>query len=236
MHRRLVTLVLLFAFFLPAVLSAQDSRLNGLWVAPIAKGTGPKFLAFTFQVTGDTFTGTVSDTGGTPDRFVNGKIANGQISFSIPKQKMEGAAIEIFYTGTLKNEKRLDLVEAIHFTGYTVVRKPGTQAQSTTLEGEWVLQGLKDTTYVLHVQGETLTGEVVDRLHLMHNGKDLINQVVHLPLTEGTVHSKDFSFSFINHWFNPIRWSGTVDGDHLNVNTETTIPLRAVRLADAVVR
>ena len=200
--------------FLASTAWAQNSRLNGIWVAPIEMAKGPNFFAYTFTVDGDKFTGSISDMGEPAKRFIDGKIENGQISFSVPKD-------ERYYTGTLRDGGELDLIEELHYTGWKGVRRPGSSAPTNTFEGEWVLEGRGDLiAFHLHLEGEKVTGEIVDK------------KVTHQPIIDGSVHGDDISFRYINSAKTPMLWTAKRVGDHLDMISDLKRPLHAMRIGD----
>jgi hypothetical protein len=242
MHRRLATLIfalLVLSALMPAAIVAQDSRLNGVWIAPITMGTGPRFFAFTFHVNGNTVTGSMSDTGGAPLPITNGKIDNGQLSFALAT----GDTTQRAFTGTLgiirgakgavkNDDKRLELVQENRTFGFKLDRAPGSKSASNSLEGEW---GASVQTWVFHVNGDKLTGEVTDRAHLTQYGKEITHEDLHLPLLDGTVHGNAFSFRYINKWNDEMHTTGTLVGGQLVMDSIVKHTLRVVRVADAPV-
>jgi hypothetical protein len=204
----------LVIMLLPA-LSAQNTGLNGIWVAPINMAGGPNFFAYTFKVDGDTFTGAISDMGEPAKPFSDGKIENGHISFSLPKQ-------ERYYTGTLKDPTHLELQEELHYTGYKGIRRPGAPPPPDKLSGEWVLEGRVDMiSFILDIKGDKLGGEIVDR------------KVTHEPIFEGTVTGNEISFRYLNGAHLPMLWTAKLVGDHLEMISDLKRPLHAVRIAES---
>lgn len=239
MYRRLMQIVAVLCLCAPTALVAQDSRLNGIWVAPVTRGDGAGFLVFTFKVDGSSFTGGKSLNGGRLEPFSDCKIEDGRISFSLPKitgYQQKGLSSVERYTGFLKDDRHLELDGEASFNGINILRRPGSKASANTLDGEWAQQGNPDpqTYYVFHVQGNRLTGEFHTHLGIPDSsGGVLVDDPRTLPFTEGTVHGNEFSFRYMNQWHAPMQFTGTLAEDHLVVNSAVKWPLHAVRIADS---
>jgi len=188
-------------------LPAQTTALNGTWHASLASGA---VRQFSFHSNGDN---TFSGGGGTsrePDefKFDNGKIENGQLSFSTH---------DIYYTGKLVGE-RLELTEELRFGGYKAVRKPGDATASESFDGEWTIQNIR-FTFNFKVNGDKAEGTLSD---LAHNYTT--------PIYDGSVHGRQMTFRYKNNAGEPAQMLATLAEDHLDITNDLKRTLHAERV------
>jgi hypothetical protein len=100
------TVLLVFGVLLALAIGALAADVSGKWVAQVPGRDGtPREVTFTFKVSGETLTGTVSGRQpGQDTPIADGKVAGNTISFTATSQRGD-TAVKQTYTGTVSGSE-----------------------------------------------------------------------------------------------------------------------------------
>jgi hypothetical protein len=100
------TILLVFGVLLALVIGALAADVSGKWVAQIPGRDGqPRETTFTFKVSGETLTGTMSGRqAGQDTPIADGKVSGDTVSFTVTSQRGD-ASVKQTYTGTVSGSE-----------------------------------------------------------------------------------------------------------------------------------